>query len=221
MLIRRVHIHDQTAFGSAFGVQLAEDRIMLATWCLRGFITVSLLVLAVGCEKDADTEPAGISFTYCTTDFTTIIENNDEGQGYAFEGELCMDDYRDPDRDIHIANIVVRYDLSRFFGEPLHKYFVSWEQGDDPEFGIYHLKFRARVKLQNTVQTVEQSAYKTFIPGTIPSPGEGFGTDIYGSPNWNALFRNDSGTYLSADEAKAIFDEGFELVDLEITELNN
>lgn len=76
------------------------------------------------------------------------------------------------------------------------------------------------MKLQNTTQTAEQSAYKHFMPGTIPDPGEGFGWDTSGSPNWNAFFRDASGEYISEDAAKDIFIEGFELVDLEIVSLN-
>lgn len=123
MLSRYVQTHNQTGYGSASAVHLTEDRIMFSRWCLRGFLTVSLLVLGIGCDKDSnsgtDPDPVEITFTYCTTSFQTVIENNDEGQGYDFKGELCMNDYNDPARDINIGNITARYGITRFFGEPV------------------------------------------------------------------------------------------------------
>jgi len=130
-------------------------------------------------------------------------------------------------KTVKIGSITILYQYSTLLQEPIEKYNMKWERaqsagansasGVEPT-SIYNIRFRARVTSETGIGT---GATIDFTPDIVPEAGTGFARlAIGGSPSWGKMFREEgSETYLSAERAKEIFRNRFQLADARIIQL--
>jgi hypothetical protein len=128
------------------------------------------------------------------------------------------------DGELTISEIVVKYEISHFFGEPTWMSVLKWEGAGD----LSSVRWAAEVLGQDDVpvEINGKKVYCSITGGTIPEAGEGYGWDVKGSPSWADVFKfYDSNTKelvsgISADEAKAIYMADFVLGNITILNIN-
>lgn len=122
-----------------------------------------------------------------------------------------------------VSDLILRYDMDSFFGEPTRKAVVSW-QGTG---GLYSLQWLAEVHNPQGQQYTAggQRVYASYLTGSIPSAGAGFGFDSTGSPDWAKTFvtlgtDNQVLDNVSATDAKNIYRACFNLANLRVLGFN-
>lgn len=132
---------------------------------------------------------------------------------YRQEGELVLQRAA-TDKGVTLGLIKVRYRFDVFLQEPTQMFTMAWLPSD-PNVDLGHIDFRAKV----VTSAWTKPAYVEFNP-MIPKPGGKFSWDVAGSPDWDEMFSDGKGGFLTEDEAKAAYRAGFDLSELEIIKVS-
>ena len=138
-----------------------------------------------------------------------IIFNSPLALAKNYEGTLEIKDWQSQDGTVKLPIMKLRYKFDIFFGEPTEK-FIFYYESQDKFTEVFNIKLSAQVVSDANLQ----DAYIKTSPLVEP-PGK-WGWDISGSPNWNQMFINKNGKYITAKQAKSYFKKGFSLANLEI-----
>lgn len=124
-----------------------------------------------------------------------------------------------------VNSLTLGYEIDTFFGEPTRKAAFKWEG----EGSISDVKWGAAVVDDEGRQFTSGGSpvYMSWVEGTFEGPGEGFGSDVTGSPSWDSTFlfydenENEFLEGVPEETAIDIFQADFTLDDLMILEIND
>ncbi|MCB9659762.1 MAG: hypothetical protein H6726_19090 [Sandaracinaceae bacterium] len=108
----------------------------------------------------------------------------------------------------------LRYRFGALMGEPHEQFAMAWVSST-PERRIHRIQFRARV-----ASSIGGDIYVLFGVDEIPLPGDRFGMSMAGSPDWDEMFVGPSGQFIAPSTARDVYRAGFQLVDLEVIQLD-
>ena len=133
------------------------------------------------------------------------------------KGLLTIRDHRVPamnaqEEGYYFGIIEVKWKIGQFMGEPTVGNTIRWDSGDD--FAkLVDIDIRARVVAGGQTRNV-YVLFDYFIPND--KAGEWGHNRMAGSPNWDKLFQNEDGTWVSAATAKDLYKAGIGLVNPEV-----
>lgn len=135
---------------------------------------------------------------------------------YNYSGILTASNLIDSETGVKVSKISFKYSFSSLFGEPLRSGIFMWN-GSSGTNKISTITIKCKVMYATTGYFTNY--YYTYSPIVYSTDGA-WSTDVSGSPNWDKIFFNNSGTYMNASDAKSLYKSGFYLVIDKITELN-
>lgn len=127
--------------------------------------------------------------------------------------------------DLSVDSLTLNYEMGVFFGEPTRSAVFKWEGSGN----LFDVKWGAAVVNSDEEQYLIDGnpVYVSWEEGTFNGPGEGYGSDVSGSPNWDKtflFFDSDSVAFkdsVTEEMAKEIYNRDFMLKDLFVLEIND